>query len=201
MIGRFQTLSGDLLTMGLKREKLTQARLKELFYYNPEVGFLVRRISCGNNTKIGDIAGYENPSGYRIIVIGYRGYYAHCLIFLWMEGYFPENEIDHIDKNKSNNKFDNLRIVSRQCNSRNCGNPKNNTSGVKGIYFNKQIKKWQAYIIISRKNYHLGYYSDFNNAVCARLAGEQCVDWEGCDSSSPAYQYVQKILKSAKGYL
>ena len=49
---------------------------------------------------------------------------------------------------------------------------------------------------INYKKIYLGIYKDFDEAVCVRLAVEQCVNWEGCDSNSPAYQYVQKMLSN-----
>lgn len=110
-------------------------------------------------------------------------------------GYWPENDIDHKDKIKHHNCIRNLRETSRQCNMRNMGNRKDNTSGVKGIHWDKLNKKWKTQISINRKRKTLGYYKDFDNAVCARLAGEQCVGWEGCDSNSPAYQYVKENIQ------
>ena len=50
--------------------------------------------------------------------------------------------------------------------------PKNNTSGIKGVYFNKQCQKWQAYITVGRKKIHLGFYNDIKEAEKARKNGE-----------------------------
>ena len=49
----------------------------------------------------------------------------------------------------------------------------NNTSGIKGVYFNKQRQKWQAYITICRKKIHLGFYNDIKEAEKARKLGEE----------------------------
>jgi Fe-S oxidoreductase len=81
---------------------------------------------------------------------------------------------------------------------RNTGNHKNNISGVKGVWWNKNRKRWNAYIFVNTKLKYLGAYKNFDEAVCTRLAIEQCLNWDGCDSNSPAYQYVQKILKRSK---
>lgn len=69
-----------------------------------------------------------------------------------------------------------------------------NTSGIKGVVWHKRHEKWMARIKVNGKLKYLGYYTDFDDAVCARLSAEQCLDWAGCDSSSPAYKHVQRML-------
>jgi len=121
-------------------------------------------------------------------------YQAHRLAWLYVYGYLPENDIDHIDRIKGNNRIENLREVSKVCNLRNTGNIRSNTSGVKGVSFINKKHKWQAQIMINRTSFHLGYFTSFTEAVCHRLAAEQCVDWEGCDSSSPSFVFIQKHI-------
>ena len=180
----------------MSKKKLTQKRLKEVLFYDPKIGDFIWKISTGN-VKIGDIASCLNFYGYiRISVDGVR-YKAHRLAWLYEYGYFPENDLDHIDRIKTNNRIKNLREASRSCNMRNTGNQKNNTSGIKGICFDKANNKWESRIKVNRITKHLGRYKDFNDAVCARLAGEQCLNWSSCDSNSPAYQYVKKHILTA----
>lgn len=174
---------------------ITQKRLKELLHYDPKTGIFTRRISRGP-AKAGDQAGWINSRGYRCIEIDWKSYNASRLAWLYMEGYFPEHDIDHINRVRDDDRWCNLRHVSRQCNVRNCGNPCDNTSGVKGVYWFRRDKKWQARIAVNNKEHHLGLYNDFDNAVCARLAAEQCLGWQGCDSSSPAYRHVQGLLST-----
>ena len=179
----------------MSKKKLTQERLKEALHYDPETGIFVWKISTGN-VKTGDIANCLSFYGYIRIQVEEVRYPAHRLAWLYIYGYFPENDIDHIDRVKTNNRINNLREVSMSCNMRNTGNQKNNTSGVKGITFDKINNKWKARVKVNGKTKHLGRYKDFNDAVCARLAGEQCLNWSGCDVSSPAYKYVKKMLRS-----
>jgi hypothetical protein len=177
-----------------KSKKLTQAKLKELFHYDPETGIFRWKINT-EKYQIGEIAGYIGSHGYLVIGFNKKQYLNHRLAWLYVHGYFPENDLDHTDKNPLNNKINNLREVSRSCNMRNTGNKKNNTSGIKGVSWDKRGKQWEVKIWINKKGKYLGYYKNFDDAVCARLAGEQCLNWEGCDTCSPAYQYVQKMLK------
>ena len=177
------------------KEKLTYDRLRELLAYNPKTGKFFRRMSRGP-TKAGHEAGCTQPNGYVQIRIDRNLYYAHRLAWLYTHGYMPENDLDHIDRDPGNNRIENLREVSHACNLRNCGNRTHNTSGVNGIGWKKSIGKWIAQISANQRNFYLGCYDDFDDAVCARLAAEQCLNWEGCDSSSPAYQYVQREVAS-----
>ncbi len=167
---------------------IDQQKVKELF--DCDDGYLYWKTNP-SNVKIGAEAGCIDPRGYCRVRIKGKYYYAHRLIWLWHHGYFPENDIDHIDKNKLNNRIENLREVSTQCNIRNSGNRSDNTSGVKGVYWYKRTKKWISSIMVNQVTKHLGYYNSFDDAVLARLAAEQHFGWKNCDSSSPAYVYAK----------
>lgn len=166
---------------------VTQKRLKELFEH--EAGNLIWKIE-NPNAKRGYVAGCLDKRGYRFIRVDDKLYTAHRLVWFYHNGYFPENDIDHINRNKDDNRIENLREVSRSCNNRNTGNHCTNKSGVKGVHWFKRTNKWKVEISVMNKSRYLGYYNDFDEAVLARLAGEQCLEWNGCDSSSPAYQYA-----------
>lgn len=172
-----------------KKSVLTQARLKELLAYDPDTG-IFRWLKTGPGRRLDLVAGYES-NGYIQITIDSKHYYVHRLAWLFTHGYMPENDIDHIDRDKANNRLDNLREVSQTCNNRNTGNPRDNTSGVKGVYWHRQRNKWRAQICINGKKKHLGYYENFDDAVRARHKAEKAVNWAGCDSSSPAYKYLK----------
>ena len=173
---------------------LTQARVRELFDYR-EDGTLVWRVATANCMKVGATAGSLNASGYFNVQIKGRVYRLHRIIFLYHHGYFPETQVDHIDRNPLNNRIENLREVSQTCNSRNSGNPCTNTSGVKGVSWHNRISKWGVQIVVAERQRHLGYFPDFTEAVAHRLAHEQALNWEGCDSCSPAFQYMQDYIK------
>jgi hypothetical protein len=172
------------------KEKLTQKRLKEVLKYYPGSGIF--RWRTRERRKKNIIAGCKNSSGYIMIQIDGERHLAHRLAFLYVHGYLPENQIDHIDRDPGNNKINNLREVSRQCNTRNTGNPITNTYGVKGVYWNKRDNNWYAQVKINGKAKYLGYYKNFDGAVMARYKKEKELNWSGCDSSSPAYQYLKQ---------
>ena len=81
-------------------------------------------------------------------------------------------DIDHKDRNKGNNKIDNLRLVTTSENLRNVGKLSNNTSGVKGVSFYKSLGKYRAQIFVNGKRFHLGYFTSFEDAAAARRAAE-----------------------------
>jgi len=155
---------------------------------------LIRRVTVGC-AKEGDVAGCEETDGYQSISIDCKRYKAHRLIWLYYHGYFPENDIDHINRDRSDNRIENLRVVSKSCNLRNSGNWPTNRSGVKGVGFNKADKVWRAHIGKGNTYYYLGRSKDFNEAVLLRYAAEQCLNWGKCDSMSPAHSYaIEKKL-------
>jgi len=179
-------------------KEITYDELHKTLYYNREIGIFVWIIKRTGSGGIGSIAGCLGLDGYIRIAINGRLYLASRLAWLYVYGYFPENIIDHKDRIKHHNWIDNMRETSKQCNAINTGNPTNNTSGVKGVYWEPRRNKWNASVKINQKKKYLGSYKDFDNAVCARLAAEQCSNWSNCDSNSPAFQYVQKMFKEAE---
>lgn len=174
---------------------LTQEKVKKLFNYYPETGKLFWKSWVpSNHRRAGKEANYITSRGYKSVTINYKHYLVHRIIWLHQYGYFPENGLDHIDRNKLNNRLENLREVSVQCNQRNSKIPCNNKSLIKGLDWRPKVFKWRARIRVNNKSYSLGEYRDYHDAVCARLAAEQCLNWEGCDSNSSAYQFVKKYI-------
>ena len=174
---------------------ITQDELKELLHYDEKTGIFTWLKDVNKNIRKGCLAGTKHSAGYVQITIARKLYLAHRLAWLFKYGYFPEHGLDHRDRNKEHNWITNLREASRSCNTRNTGNFSNNTSGVKGISFHKVNNKWISGIATNNKNKYICSNTDLTEAVAHRLAAEQCLNWEGCDSCSPAFQYMQKYLK------
>jgi len=171
---------------------ITQSELKSELNYNPKTGKFYW-IKPGKGRRKNGVAGGLN-NGY--ICISWKGkkYQAHRLAWLYIHGYLPENDIDHINRDRTDNRLTNIREASRSCNLRNRGNFKNNKSGVKGVFYN-QYSSFEVMIKINGKKINIGSFGDLTEAVCHRLAAEQAEDWAGCDSSSPAYKYVRKYIQ------
>jgi hypothetical protein len=174
---------------------LSQGRLKELLIYDSKTGIFRWRVQRCNHFP-GEIAGTLCKGYISIRIDGVR-YQANRLAWLYVYGYLPENDVDHKDRVRTHNWINNLREVSRSCNMRNTGLRKDNISGVKGVGYYQRRKKWRAFVEVNGVHKSLGFYNSFEEAVYARLAGEQCLGWKGCDSCSPAYLFVKNSLQSA----
>lgn len=143
---------------------MTKSDLKKILHYNPNTGIFTRLISKGGNLK-GSIAGNLRDQGYIRIVIKNKKYYAHQLAFLYMTGSIPKC-IDHIDGNRSNNAWSNLRKATTSQNLINSKKRKNSKSKYKGVSFHsRRILKWAARININKKQYILGYYNTQEEAA------------------------------------
>lgn len=175
---------------------LRQTHLKHRLHYNKKTGiFKWNNLNpYANSIKSGCVAGWKHDKYISISIDG-KGYLAHRLAWLWVYGYLPENPIDHINRNGSDNRITNLREASHSCNMRNIGTRKDNKSGIRGVQYHKPLKKWIPRITVLGKKYHLGVFENLTEAVAHRLAAEQCLDWPGCDFSSPAYYYIQEYLR------
>jgi hypothetical protein len=93
--------------------------------------------------------------------------------WIWEEAHGPipsGMEIDHIDGDRKNNNLSNLRLVDRHTNMRNKGTYSNNLSGVTGVVLRKCTGKWRARIRLNKKDFCLGQYDDWFDAVCARMS-------------------------------
>lgn len=175
------------------KRPLEQSRLKELFDYDPETGKLVRKVSSYRKNNAGSEVTTTDSNGYYQVMVDGWTRMVHRVVWCWFYGYDSENQIDHINRVKNDNRISNLREVTHQCNMRNVGNGRLCSSGVKGVRWVPQEGKYQATIYkpdggqttIARSD-------DFIEAVCYRLAAEQCLGWGSCDLESPAYQYLKK---------
>ncbi len=145
---------------------LTQEKLKQLLSYDPINGIFTWRITSGG-TKAGAIAGSYRSKGYVVISVLAKLYSAHRLVWLYVHGAFPEKEIDHINRVKHDNRLDNLRDADRFLNTQNTGLQRNNTSGARGVGWNKEHQAWRVRISVKGRTTLLGSFADFNAACSA----------------------------------
>jgi hypothetical protein len=152
---------------------LTQERLKELLSYDPETGVFVWVVKPSKRTKIGSVAGSFRLDGYRQIQIDGAQFRAHRLAWFYMTREFPPDEIDHINRDRADNRFVNLRAVTGSENQHNSGKPKDNTSGYRGVSYDKRDKKWRASIRLNNVLKNLGYFPTPEEANVAYLAAQR----------------------------
>lgn len=182
------------------KKRLTQTRLKKLLNFDPTIGIFTWKVSRGGR-RPGEIAGSLGTDGYWYIMIDYKKYHAARLSWLYVYGYVPENFLSRSNCKKNLNWISNVRGVPQIYNFwKKKAVKKKKKTDIKGIYLDRKYKKWRVTIKRESKTaylgtYYLGAYNDFTEAVCARLAGEQCLNWSGCDNSSPAYKYVKEKIQ------
>lgn len=119
-------------------------------------------------SKVKDYKWYLAATGYPQYGNSSKAILMHRLIM----GFPIGMQIDHISRNKLDNRKSNLRICTNQENSFNKGLQSNNTSGYTGVYWVKAKKMWAAVIMVSQKKIQLGYYIDFDDAVRTRKSAE-----------------------------
>jgi hypothetical protein len=120
--------------------RMNQETLKTLYDYDP-AGFLVPKTGPSRGSRIG----HMDREGYVRVSYQRRKYYAHRLIWTWHHGE-PPRLIDHINRDKADNRIENLRPCTETQNAANAKAPSHNTSGYKGVYFDTDRDKWVARI-------------------------------------------------------
>ena len=134
---------------------ITYQRVHDLLDYDPETGWFAYKYSPNNRVKKGTEAG-SLQHGYLTVMIDGKNYRLHRLAFLLMEGKLPDCQIDHINGNRSDNRWCNLRKVTHE---QNCWNKK-----AKGVCFHKRAGKYVAYSDHLKKREHLGCFDTFEEA-------------------------------------
>lgn len=145
---------------------LTQERLKQSLTYDPETGLFTRNDSAGGEAK-GSVAGGVLNTAYIAIRIDRRDYLAHRLAWLYMTGEWPISYIDHINRVPGDNRWENLRAASQTQQNANMGIRKDNTSGYRGVKWDKKRGKWSANIQVNGKQKHLGAFDDKQTAYAS----------------------------------
>lgn len=140
-----------------ERQDLTAERLRQLLHYDPETGVFTRPVRV-SNCRIGKQAGCLRPDGYRYIGIDGDRYMAHRLAWLYATGQWPAVQIDHINGDRADNRFVNLREATNAENQRNSKRRSDNTSGFKGVHWRRHTGKWLAQIGHNGRLVYLGLF-------------------------------------------
>lgn len=150
---------------------ITQKRLREVLHYNPATGLFHWKVSRGGVTK-GGVAGRVHDNGYVRISVDKKRYYAHRLVFLFMEGEFPPEQVDHINMHRADNRWSNLRKASVSENMHNRNIRRHSSVGVKGVSKNKS--GYSARIRVDKNSIYLGNFKTKEEAgrIYAKAAND-----------------------------
>lgn len=152
-------------------ESVSHERLLYLLDFDRETGVFKWKVkNARSKYPAGSKAGCLKSLGYVCIKIDGLEYKAHRLSWFYVNGKWPDGDIDHINRVKSDNSIKNLRVVTDLENMQNRGAMKNSKSGVKGVHFCAKTKKWVAQIAFNRRRYRLGSFDGLDAAVKAYSA-------------------------------
>jgi len=162
----------------MAHEILTADRLLELLAYEPGTGefrWLVRSARC---IRPGDLAGTVHVRGYRLVSIDGRKYRAHRLVWLYVRGEWPAQDIDHLNGDRADNRIENLRDVDKTVNMQNQrAASKNSATGLLGVA--PSGKKWRAQIRVDGRVRYLGTHATPELASLAYLTAKRLLH-PGC---------------------
>jgi hypothetical protein len=151
-----------------KERGLTAEWLRRLLDYDPETGHFYWKVMIGDRSPVGKRAGGERNGYWRIKIDGIY-YRASRLAFLIVHGYWPSELVDHINRNRLDDRIVNLREASPAQNLVNSKLRKDNSTGYKGVQFSKKNGKYQALGHRNGKPVHLGFFDDPEKASAAYI--------------------------------
>lgn len=145
---------------------ITQEELKKYVTYDPETGLFRSTGSKYSNKKEGEIVGSTHKTkGYVYLTLKGKTYRAQRVVFLYMTGKRPSNQVDHINQNKTDNRWVNLREATPVQNCHNRPLYKTNSSGHTGVVWHKQSHKWMVLCRSSGKQYYGGLFESLEEAA------------------------------------
>ena len=153
--------------------QLTQERLRALLHYDPETGVFVRTKGVQGFASGSTAGNHHAASGYVMIGVDRRSYRAHRLAWLYMTGAWPPGDIDHINRDRADNRWAKLRVATRSQNNANAKRRCDNTSGARGVSWDAKNKRWRAYVGVGGKQLHLGRFDTVEQAVAAQASAFQ----------------------------
>lgn len=141
---------------------ITQTKLLEFLHYDPITGLFRWRKSLGSK-RLGSIAGSVDAGYIRVRIFG-KHYRAHRLAVMYVTGAWPPNEVDHKDRNPTNNAWKNLRLATNSQNHANTVSKRVPKSMSRGIDWSPRHKKWRARITFQGRLLNLGYFVEIDEA-------------------------------------
>ena len=157
--------------VGKKVLEIWPEEVRAVLDYAPETGAFTWKVRVGNQ-RAGSRAETDHSAGYLQVSLFGRAILAHRLAWFYVHGTWPVSEIDHVNRQRTDNRISNLREATRSQNGINNPIRKNNTSGVVGVSWSASRFRWTAQIVINKKCIPLGRYINKEDAISARKQAE-----------------------------
>jgi len=149
-----------------------EIEIRRRLSYSPLTGqFIWIAEATSGPRMVGKIAGTINNQGYVHISINRQKHVGGRLAWLYMTGEWPEEEIDHVNRCRADNRWCNLRKATDSQNATNSKLRSTNTSGFRGVSWFEPLGKWKVSVTRNRVRRHLGYFDCVAAAYCAYLVG------------------------------
>lgn len=148
---------------------LTRARLREVLKYDPDTGWFTWLVRTSIRTAVGQRAGTRHKFGYRLIYVDSVRYREQHLAWFYMYGYWPKNQLDHINRVRDDNRWCNLRAATASQNRANSAVRSQSKLGVKGVQqmrsgrYRANVRDHGVYVC-------LGTYDTIEEAVAVHTA-------------------------------
>ena len=140
-------------------------QLLENLHYDPETGVFTWIKQKSYSTQIGSIAGTKLKDGYIRIKFNSRPYFAHRLAWFYIYKEFPIKGLDHVNRNREDNRLSNLREASISENNQNRNS--------KGYYWYGARNMWRSKIVVYDKVIYLGFFKTEEEARAAYLKAKR----------------------------
>lgn len=136
-----------------------------MWRYDPETGHVTWAKKTGKKVIVGARVGAPHCAGY--LQTNQKGevHLLHRLVWLYVHGDWPPEQIDHINGNRADNRLCNLRLATNSQNTMNQGRRKTNRSGYRGVYWVTSRKKWVARITKDGVHTYLGQFASLEQAA------------------------------------
>lgn len=154
---------------------LTPERLRELLDYSQDTGLFTWRVPHGRWGRIpaGTLAGTLANNCYLVVRIDNKSHLLHRLAWLHVHNVWPIKHLDHIDRNRVNNRITNLRECNDSQNGQNRTQARTDSqSGILGVHFSTHRQRWCASLQLNGKTVHLSIHKTRESARAAYLAAK-----------------------------
>jgi hypothetical protein len=150
---------------------LTQTYLHSVFKYeNGQLYWIGNRQGAKKDKPISSKVGH----GYLGCMLDGKHYLLHRLIYLYVHGHMPDGDVDHINGNRSDNRIENLRVVTKKGNQQNMRKAYSTSkSGLLGAFYKQKTKKWHSSICVSGKRFYLGTFNSPDEAHKAYIKAKR----------------------------